>query len=69
MVFLAYSVLMRQLRQGRSRVWALERLTTTGEACIAVLRQTLSDTLAWAIERIEQDRWDFQKVKVQLAIP
>ena len=35
-------------RQGRSRAWALERLTTIGEACIAVLRQTLSETLAWA---------------------
>jgi len=46
MVFLAYSVLMRQLRQGRSHAWALERLTTIGEACMAVLRQTLSDTLA-----------------------
>jgi hypothetical protein len=69
MVFLAYSVLVRQLRQGRSRAWALERLTTIGEACIAVLRQTLSETLAWAIERIEQDRWDFQKIKVHLALP
>ena len=56
-------------RQGRSRAWALERLTTIGEACIAVLRQTLSETLAWAIERIEQDCWDFQKIKVHLALP
>jgi hypothetical protein len=32
------------------------------------LRQTLSDTLAWAIERIEQDRWDVQKIKVHLAL-
>jgi hypothetical protein len=69
MVFLAYSVLMRQLRQGRSHAWALERLTTIGQACMAVLRQTLSDTLAWAIERIEQDRWDVRKIKVHLALP
>jgi len=69
MVFLAYSVLMRQLRQGRSRAWALERLTTIGEVCMAVLRETLSDTLAWAIERIEQGRWDFQRIKVHLALP
>ncbi len=27
-VFLAHCLLMRQLRQGRARVWALERLTT-----------------------------------------
>jgi len=69
MVFLAYSVLMRQLRQGRSRAWTLERLTTIGEVCMAVLRETLRDTLAWAIERIEQGRWDFQRIKVHLALP
>jgi hypothetical protein len=69
MVFLAYSVLMRQLRQGRSRAWALERLTTIGEVCMAVLRETLRDTLAWAIERIEQGRWDFQRIKLHLALP
>jgi len=68
MVFLAYSVLMRQLRQGRSCAWALGRLTTIGEACRAALRQTLSDTLIWAIERIEQDRWDIQKIKIHLAL-
>jgi len=69
MVFLAHSVLMRQLRQGRAREWARERLTTIGEACMAVLRQTLGDTIAWAIERIENDAWDVQRVKVQLALP
>ena len=69
MVFLAYSVLMRQLRQGRWRAWALERLTTIGEVCMAILRETLRDTLAWAIERIEQGHWDFQKIKVHLALP
>jgi hypothetical protein len=46
MVFLAHSVLMRQLRQGRAREWTRERLTTIGQACMSVLRQTLSDTIA-----------------------
>ena len=59
---------MRQLRQGRSCAWALERLTTIGEACMTTLRQTLRDTLAWAIERIEQGRWDFQRIKVHLGL-
>ena len=68
MVFLAYSVLMRQLQQRRSCAWALERLTTIGQACMAVLRQTLSETLAWVIERFEVDRWDFQRIKVHLAL-
>lgn len=69
LVFLAYSVLMRQLGQSRARGWALERLTTIGQACMAVLRQTLSDTLAWVLKRIEVDRWDFPKIKVHLALP
>jgi DDE superfamily endonuclease len=69
MVFLAHSVLMRQLRQGRAREWAQERLTTIGQACMSVLRQTLSDTISWVIERIEDDGWNFQKVKVQLELP
>ena len=69
MVFLAYSVLMRQLRQGRASEWACERLTTIGQACMSVLRQTLSDTISWVIERIEDDGWNFQRIKVQLALP
>lgn len=69
LVFLAYSVLMRQLGHSRTRGWALERLTTIGQACMAVLRQTLSDTLAWVIKRIEVDRWDFAEVKSHLALP
>jgi hypothetical protein len=59
MLFLAYSVLMRQLRQGHAREWARERLTTIGQACMSVLRQTLSDTISWVIERVEDDGWKF----------
>jgi hypothetical protein len=69
LVFLAYSVLMRQLGHSRTRGWALERLTTIGQACMAVLRQTLSDTLAWVIKRIEVDRWDFKEIKSHLVLP
>ncbi len=69
MVFLTHSILMRQLRQGRAREWARERLTTIGQACMSVLRQTLGDTISWAIERIEDDGWNVQRIKVQLALP
>ena len=69
MVFLAHSILMRQPRQGRAREWARERLTTIGQACMSVLRQTLGDTISWAIERIEDDGWDVQRLKVQLTLP
>lgn len=68
MVFLAYSILMSQLRQGRARAWALERLTTIGQACRAILHESLSQTLEWVIERAEVDRWDFKKIKLHLAL-
>lgn len=68
MVFLAHSVLMRQLQQGRARAWALERLTTIGQACLAVLRQTLSQTLTWAIDRVQSDGWSREQVKTHLAL-
>ncbi len=68
MVFLAHSVLMRQLRQGRAREWALERLTTIGQACGAVLRETLSQTIGWVVDRLENG-WNYGRIKTQLALP
>ena len=68
MVFLAHSVLMRQLRQGRARDWALERLTTIGQACTAVLRETLGQTISWVIDRVEKG-WDYRRIKTQFALP
>jgi len=69
MVVLAHSVLMRQLRQSRASEWALERLTTIGQSCWAVLRETLSQTISWAIDRIQIDGWSCERIKVQLALP
>lgn len=37
--------------------WAQERLTTIGQACRAVLRETLGKTITWAIERATLDGW------------
>lgn len=51
LVMLAYSILMRQLRQNRAKEWALQRLTTIGQACRAIVDETLRTTLAWAIEQ------------------
>ena len=68
LVFLAHSVLMRQLRQGRARAWALERLTTIGQACRAVLRQTFSTTIDWVIARVQEDGWNSRKIKAHLAV-
>ena len=52
LVMLAYSLLMSQLGQNRAKEWALCKLTTIGEACRAMLRETLRSTLAWAIEQV-----------------
>jgi hypothetical protein len=42
---------MRQLRQGHAYEWAYRKLTTIGEACRAIGRETLRSTLTWAMER------------------
>lgn len=69
MVFLAHSVLMRHLRQSRASAWALERLTTIGQACMAVTRNVLSQTLTWALERMQSDGWSCERIKAHLALP
>ena len=68
LVFLAHSLLMRQLRQGRASAWAPERLTTVGQACRAVCLETLSDTISWFIDRVQQDDWTPRRVMTRLAL-
>jgi hypothetical protein len=51
LVMLVYSLLVRQLRQSSAKEWAYRRLTTIGEACRAVLKETLRQTLEWAIRQ------------------
>jgi hypothetical protein len=53
LVMLAYSLLVLELRQDRAQEWALTRLTTIGEACRAILRETLRSTLHWAFKQVE----------------
>jgi hypothetical protein len=54
LVMLAYSLLMVQLRQGRACDWALCRLKTIGEACRAMLNESLRATLAWVIQQVQE---------------
>lgn len=68
LVMLAYSLLMSQLKQGRAKEWALCRLTTIGEACRAMLRETLRTTLAWAIEQVTEKGQSFDHVVVRLGL-
>jgi DDE superfamily endonuclease len=52
LVMLAYSLLMLQLRQDRARDWALCRLKTIGEACRAMLDETLRATITWVVHQV-----------------
>jgi len=68
LVLLVHSLLTAQLRQGRVSGWACETLTTIGEACRAVLRETLGKTITWAIERATLDGWEKERIKAHLAL-
>jgi len=68
LVLLVHSLLMAHLRQGRARAWATETLTTIGEACRAVLRETLGKTISWAIERATLDGWQPERIKAHLQL-
>jgi hypothetical protein len=68
LVMLAYSLLMSQLRQSRAREWALQRLTTIGEACRAMIRENLRSTLAWVIEQVTEKDRPFDHVVAQLGL-
>ena len=68
LVMLAYSLLMGELKQGRAREWALHRLMTIGEACRAMLRETLRTTLSWAIEQVVERERPMDHVIIQLGL-
>ena len=68
LVMLAYSLLTSQLKQARARDWALCKLTTIGEACRAMLRETLRDTLAWAIDQVVNKSKKHKQVVAQLGL-
>jgi len=68
LVMLAYSLLMRQLRQPSAKEWAIERLTTIGQACRAVATETLRTTLAWAIDQVTHNSRKPQHVMLQLGL-
>jgi hypothetical protein len=66
LLMLAYTLLMQQLRQGHAWEWAYQRLTTIGEACRAMLRETLRATLLWAMQHAVEDAWDVPQVLIGL---
>ncbi len=68
LVMLAYSLLTSQLKQGHAKDWALCRLTTIGEACRAMLNETLRTTLAWAIEQVTEKSRSYDHVVANLGL-
>ena len=68
LVLLVHSLLMAQLRQGRARAWPTETLTTIGEACRAVLRDTLGKTISWVIDLATLDGWQPTRIKTHLQL-
>jgi hypothetical protein len=65
---LAYIALMRQLRHDRAHEWAHILLTTIGEACRLIFRETLAKTLEWVVQRTHEGL-SFAEIKHQLAFP
>jgi len=68
LVMLAYTLLMAQLKQNRAKEWASCKLKTFGEACRAVLRETLRDTLDWALEQVAEYRRSRDHVMARLRL-
>ncbi|HTH50191.1 MAG TPA: IS701 family transposase [Candidatus Limnocylindria bacterium] len=68
LVMVAYSLLMRQLRQGHAYDWAHAQLTTISEACRAILSETLRKTLTWAMEYSAKPFWNQERVLAHLGL-
>lgn len=68
LVMLAYSLLMRQLKQGHAKDWALCRLTTIGEACRAMLNETLRTTIAWVVEQVTEKSRSYDHLVAKLGL-
>jgi hypothetical protein len=68
LVMLSHGLAVAEMRQGRAREWARSTLTTVGEACRAMLRETLGKALEWALERVTVDGWEVPRVKTALSL-
>jgi hypothetical protein len=68
LVMLAHSLLVSEMKQGCVSEWARVSLSTIGEACRAVLRETLGKTISWVIDKVTRDSWSRDQVKAHLAL-
>ena len=53
MVFLAYSLLVRELDKTRVSGWAYVKLSTIGESCRALLRESIRTMVGWIVGEVE----------------
>ena len=68
LVMLAYSVLMRELRQRRAKRWAFRRPKTIGEACRAVLDETLQKIVQWVVQIVIKNPEKVREIPMLLAL-
>jgi hypothetical protein len=68
LVMLAHSLLVTQMQQGCASEWALSKLTTIGQACRAVLRETFGKTISWVIKQVTTEGWSQERIKAHLAV-
>jgi hypothetical protein len=68
LVLLGHSLLGAPLRQGRVRAGAHATRTTSGEACRAVIRETLGKTITGASERATLEGWQPERIKAHLQL-
>ena len=54
MVFLAYSLLVRELDKTSVSGWASVRLSTIGESCRALLKESVRNLVGWIMEQVER---------------
>jgi hypothetical protein len=52
-VFLAYSLLVRELDKTSVSEWACVKLTTIGESCRALLRDSIRTMVGWIVEQLD----------------
>jgi len=57
-VFLAYSLLVKELDKTSVSGWASVRLTTIGESCRALLKESLRNLIGWIVSQLEWSRGD-----------
>ncbi len=68
LVMMAHALLVAQMRQGRASEWAHAMLTTVGEACRAIMRETLGNTITWAIDKATKASWSHDRILAHLAL-